>query len=74
MCSGSEAGSYSRLIGFAHHSALGLIESNQEDELARLNSRLSGTLSWTMFWSRSAIDCVGFGFRPALGFGVYGLH
>ena len=32
MCSGSEAGSYLRLIDFVYHSTLGLRESNKEEE------------------------------------------
>ena len=34
MCSGSEAGSYLRLIDFVHHSTLGLRVIKRERELA----------------------------------------
>jgi len=35
MCSGSEAGSYSRLIDFVYHSTLGLIVIKKKKNLAR---------------------------------------
>jgi len=41
MCSGSEAGSYSRLIGFVYHSTLGLCEIKKKRKVEVLRFRAS---------------------------------
>jgi len=38
MCSGSEAGSYLRLIDFVYHSTLGLREKQKKKKIRRLGA------------------------------------
>ena len=55
MCSGSEAGSYLRLIGFVHHSTLGLRVIKKRDKPSRVGADAMLRVRFGQLWGKRVV-------------------